>query len=77
MKKRETIDLVKYLYFMEARLSNAVQDCSYRYVRRELDSLDLLEEIIAKERLAFFYEMENTIIRILRLREEEGEDRHA
>ena len=77
MKKRETIDLVKYLYFMEARLLNAVQDCSYRYVRRELDSLDLLEEIIAKERLAFFYEMENTIIRILRLREEEGEDRHA
>ncbi len=67
MKKRETIDLVKYLYFMEDRLLKAVNDCNYRYVRREFDSVDLLEEIIAKERLKFFYEMENTIIKILHL----------
>ena len=67
MKKRETIDLVKYLYFMEDRLLKAVDDCSYRYVRRELDSVDLLEEIIAKERLSFFYEMESSIIKILHM----------
>lgn len=67
MKKRETIDLVKYLYFMEYRLLEDINDCNYRYVRRELDSLDLLEEIIAKERLKFFYEIENTIIKILHM----------
>lgn len=67
MKKRESIDLVKYLYFMESRLLQGVEDCSYRYVRRELDSVDLLEEIIAKERLKFFYEIENSIIKILHM----------
>ena len=67
MKKRETIDLVKYLYFMEYRLTEDINDCNYRYVRRDLDSLDLLEEIIAKERLKLFYEIEDVIIKILHL----------
>lgn len=54
MRKREAISLVQYLYCAEERLENAVKDCSYRYVRRELDSLDLLEEIYSKRTLKLF-----------------------
>lgn len=67
MKKQEAINLVQYLYVMQERLENAVNDCSYRYVRRNLDSLDLLEEIIAKERLNCFKDISFDILRILKL----------
>lgn len=67
MKKSEKISLVQYLYVMEERLENAVKDCSYRYVRRNLDSLDLLEEIIAKERLNCFRDISADILHILKL----------
>ena len=72
MKKQEAVNLVKYLYFVESRLTAVVDDCSYRYVRRELDSVDLLEEIIAKERLKFFYELESDITRILKMTTEDS-----
>lgn len=67
MKKQEIINLVQYLYHAEERLENAVKDCSYRYVRRDLDSLDLLEEIIAKERLNCFRDISADILHILHL----------
>lgn len=54
MRKQEHISLMQYFYNMQIRLENAVKDCSYRYIRRDLDSIDLLEEIIAKERLNAF-----------------------
>lgn len=71
MNKREHLSIVEYLYHMETRLENAVTDCSYRYIRRDLDSIELLEEIIAKERLQAFKEFSNDIIRILNLTEKE------
>ena len=67
MKKQEAVNIVKYLYFLEARLSSDVDDTVLRYLRRELDSVDLLEEIIAKERLKLFYEIEADLIKILQL----------
>lgn len=67
MRKSEIISLVQYLYCAEERLENAVKDCSYRYVRRDLDSLDLLEEIIAKERLNCFRDISADILHILHL----------
>lgn len=67
MRKQEIISLVVYLYNMEERLENAVKDCSYRYVRRDLDSLDLLEEIIAKERLNCFRDVSADILHILHI----------
>lgn len=67
MRKKESISLVQYLYFTEQRLENAVSDCSVRYVRRELDSIDLLEEIIAKERLNAFRDFSADVLRILSL----------
>lgn len=67
MKKQEIINLVKYLYYLESRLNNEVDDFQIRYLRRKFDSVDLLEEIIAKERLKFFYQIEDDIIRILNL----------
>lgn len=70
MRKREAISLVQYLYCAEERLENAVKDCSYRYVRRELDSLDLLEEIIAKERLNCFRDISADILHLLKLNDE-------
>ncbi len=72
MKKQEAVNLVKYLYFVESRLTAAVDDCCIRYLRRELDSVDLLEEIIAKERLKFFYELEEDIVRILKMTTEDS-----
>ena len=67
MRKQEAVSLVKYLYFTEARLLQAVNDCEYRYVRRELDEVDLLEEIIARSRLKCFYDLEADIIKILKM----------
>lgn len=66
MKKKENISLMQYFYCAEERLEEAVKDCSYRYVRRELDSLDLLEEIIAKERLQCFKDIRADIQQILK-----------
>lgn len=56
---------------MEARLEDAVRDCSYRYIRRDLDSVELLEEIIANENLKLFKGIRDDICRILKLSEEE------
>lgn len=67
MNRLEKISLIQYLYCAEERFENAVRDCSYRYVRRDLDSLDLLEEIIAKERLNCFRDISADILHILKL----------
>lgn len=67
MNKKEKISLIGYLYNVEERLRAAQQDCSYRFVRRDLDSIDLLEEIIAKENYKFFKAISSDIIEILRL----------
>ena len=67
MRKKEAIEIVQYLLFMESRLDNAVKDCNYRYVRRDLDSIDLLEEIIAIENKKLFETISGDILRILHL----------
>lgn len=75
MRKNEVLSLVGYLYNVEERLERAVSDCSFRFIRRELDSVDLLEEIIAKEQLNFFQEVSSDIIEILRLNEQASCDK--
>lgn len=67
MRKQEAIGIVKYLYFMQSRLDEAVRDCNYRYVRRDLDSIDLLEEIIALENKKLFEQVTQDILHILNL----------
>lgn len=67
MKKQEAINIVKWIYFTEERLEQAVKDTEYRFVRRDLDSVDLLEEIIAKENLKFFREIQFDLLRIIGL----------
>lgn len=67
MRKQERISIIEYLYHMQARLENEVNCCLYRSVRRDLDSVDLLEEIIAKERLRLFNDIMFDIVRILKL----------
>lgn len=52
---------------MQCRLDEAVKDCNYRYVRRELDSIDLLEEIIAIENKKLFEQITGDILHILHL----------
>lgn len=74
MRKQEHISLMQYFYNMQIRLENAVKDCSYRYIRRDLDSIDLLEEIIAKERLNAFNDIMFDILTILKLNEEQSID---
>lgn len=74
MRKNESINIVKYFYHMQARLENAVNDCSYRYIRRDLDSVELLEEIIAKENLKLFNGIMYDVLTILKLTDEQGID---
>lgn len=45
-------------------------DCSYRFVRRDLDCIDLLEEILAKENLRQFKAISADILRILKLNDD-------
>lgn len=52
---------------MQSRLDEAVRDCNYRYVRRDLDSIDLLEEIIALENKKLFEQVTQDILHILNL----------
>lgn len=72
MKKQETINIIKYLYYLESRLQADVDDYSYKFIRRELDEVDLLEEIIAKARLKLFYQIEEDLTKILKLSAEES-----
>ena len=71
MKKRETISLIQYLFFHQSKLEQAVRDCHIRFTRRDLDSVDLLEEIIAKERLNEFNQVTEDILNILNLTDNE------
>lgn len=71
MRKQEKISLVQYLYNMEERLTSAERDCNYRFVRRDLDSVDLLEQIIALENLKLFRQVSGDIIRILALNDDD------
>ena len=73
MRKKEAISIVEYFYQKEARLEEAVRDCAYRYIRRDLDSVELLEEIIAKEHLNAFREISADVLRILDLCEKQGD----
>lgn len=73
MRKKEAISLVEYFYHKEARLEEAVRDCALRYIRREVDSVDLLEEIIAKEHLNAFREISSEVLRILDMLEKQGD----
>lgn len=73
MRRKEALSIVEYFYQMQARLESAVTDCSYRYIRRDLDSVELLEEIIAKERLTMFNEVMRDVLNILQLCEKQGD----
>lgn len=67
MTTKEKDKLLAYLYIVEDRLEAAYKDCNYRYVRRELDSVDLLEEIIALERLNAFKDFKADVLKLLNL----------
>ena len=69
MRKKEALSLVEYFYTKQIRLENDVTDCALKYIRREMDSVDLLEEIIAKERLRMFDEVMREVLHILELSE--------
>lgn len=73
MRRKEALSIVEYFYQMQARLESAVTDCLYRYIRRDLDSVELLEEIIAKERLTMFNEVMRDVLNILQLCEKQGD----
>lgn len=71
MRKKEAINLIKWMYFTECRLESVLNNTEYRFVRRELDEVDLLEEIIAKSNYKFFLQMEREILKIIGLSVEE------
>lgn len=71
LKKIEGIRLIQYFYYTEQRLEDSVNSSDYRFLRKELDSVDLLEEIIAKENLKLFRQVEYDILKILGLYNEE------
>lgn len=65
MRQREKDLLMAYFYNYEIRLEDNVNSYDIRACRRRLDSLDHLEEIIAKERLNMFKSVREDIIRLL------------
>ncbi len=65
--QKEVEKLYSYFYACEDRLEAAYKDCNYRYVRRDLDSVDLLEEIIALERLNAFKDFKADVLKLLNL----------
>lgn len=67
MTQKEKELLTEYLYNMDMRLDSAISDCSYRFVRRDLDELDLLEEILAHNTYKAFKQFSSDIVRILKL----------
>lgn len=67
MNQSEKDKLSAYFYMCEDRLTQAYKDCNYRYVRRDLDSIDLLEEIIALERLNAFVDFKTDVMQLLNL----------
>lgn len=71
MRKQEKINLIRYLLQVDNRLESTLNDCEMRFVRRELDSVDLLEEIIAKENLKLFRAITNDILHIFNLQDGE------
>ena len=71
MKKQEAVNLIKWMYFTESRLESTLSDTEYRFVRRELDEVDLLEEILAKSNYKFFLQIERDILKIIGLSGEE------
>ena len=73
MRRREAISIVEYFYCMQQRLENTVNNCSYRCIRRDLDRVELLEEIIAKEHLKLFNIVMQDVLNILKLTEHQGD----
>ena len=65
MRKNEAISVLSYLYNMESKLNYVVECTEYRFVRRELDEVDLLEEIIAKANYKMFLQIEHDLLKIL------------
>lgn len=58
--------IYKYLYYKSEQLNNEVNILCSRHYKRSLDSVELLEEIIAKERLNLMRELEKDIIHLLK-----------
>lgn len=67
MTQAEKELLSEYFYNMDMRLDAAISDCSYRFVRRDLDELDLLEEILAHNTYKAFCQFANDVTSLLKL----------
>lgn len=67
MTQKEIDLLAKYFYFAEERLIDDERNMRDRTFRRDLDSIDLLEHIIAVERLRCFREFVMDVRHLLRM----------
>ncbi len=76
MRKNEGISLISYLYHTESRLNSVIESTEYRFVRRELDEVDLLEEIIAKSNYKFFLQIEHDILKILKFAVDDSDSKN-
>lgn len=59
--------IAEYFCMYEVRLEDNVKEFDIRACRRRLDSIDHLEEIIAKERLIMFESIRDDILTILNM----------
>lgn len=77
MTSKEKDLITQYFYLYENRLEDNIKEHDIRACRRRLDSLDLLEEIIAKERYIMFQSIRDDIMKILNLEYEKREDKYT
>lgn len=67
MTEVEKMLIYEYFFNYETRLEESVDVWDIRATRRRLDSVDHLEEIIAKERLIMFRSVRDDILLLLKL----------
>lgn len=67
MTENEKILIFEYFNNYQSRLENSVDVWDLRATRRNLDCIDHLEEIIAKERLKMFKSVRDDILLLLKL----------
>lgn len=66
MTNKEKEKLYEYFYVAEIRLEENVDIWDMRATRRRLDSVDHLEEILAKEQLKTFRAVRDDILNLLK-----------
>lgn len=65
-----------YFLHTEIELEGVVHECENRIKYRHHDSIDLLELMLAEERLQVFSEFRRNVLSLLKIELKEGDEKH-